>query len=92
MLKVGESVELMPGGSGVAVNLGNLEQYIELTKAKMYETAIKSISDQAKAFLEGFRKVMNVKYLKKFTPKELRKLAEGDCRISGKSHLTKLTS
>ena len=41
----------MPGGSEVAVTLDNLEQYIDLTKTKIYETAIKGTSNQAKAFL-----------------------------------------
>jgi hypothetical protein len=68
--------------------MDNLEQYIDLTKKKIYESVIGSVSKQAKAFLEGFRKVIDVKYLQKFTPEELRKIVEGDSHIKGKSIIT----
>jgi len=45
-----------------------LEQFIDLTKKKVYESVIGSTSKQAKAFLEGFRKLIDIKYLEKFTP------------------------
>ena len=45
----------------------NLENYIELTKDKIYENLILSTTKQSKAFVEGFKKVIDPKYLKKFS-------------------------
>jgi hypothetical protein len=35
------------------------------------------MKDQLKAFKEGLQRVINLKYLKKFTPKELKLIIEG---------------
>ena len=61
----------------MAVTMDNLDQYIQLTKEKIYDVVVKGTEKQAKAFLEGFRKVVDLKYVRKFSPEELRKLAEG---------------
>lgn len=48
--------------------MDNLDQYIQLTKEKIYDVVVKGTEKQSKAFLEGFRKVVDLKYLKKFSP------------------------
>ena len=75
VLKVGEEIELKPGGASVPVTLDNLEEYISLVKQKIYENVIQSVEKQSKAFLYGFRKIISTDYLKKFSAEELRTLA-----------------
>lgn len=43
-------------------------------KDKILETVVGSVAPQAKAFLEGLRKVVDLKHLQIFTPQELRLL------------------
>ena len=66
------------------VTLANLEQYIELTKKKIYDVVINSVQKQISAFMNGFESIMDKKLLKKFSHKELRCLAEGLDQIPGK--------
>ena len=75
MLKVGEEIELLPGGSKIPVTKDNLEDFITLTKEKIFDIIVSQVTQQANAFIEGFKKVINPKYLKKFTAEQLRQLA-----------------
>lgn len=81
--KVCSVVELVPGGSDIPVTLDNLEDYIRLTRQKIYEVVVESVTRQANAFIEGFKKVIDVKLLQKFSPQELRIMAEGTSQVSG---------
>lgn len=67
MIKIGESIELVPGGAEKALTMENLEEFIKLTKEKIYEIIVKGVEKQFSAFVEGFKKVIDIKYLKKFT-------------------------
>ena len=75
MLKVGEEIELLPGGSKIPVTKDNLEDFITLTKEKIFGIVVDQVSQQASAFKEGFRKVISPRYLKHFNAKQLRQLA-----------------
>lgn len=52
-----------------------------MTKEKVINIIVNQVSQQASAFLEGFKKIISVRYLKKFTAKELRELSEGTVKI-----------
>ena len=36
VIKIGEDIELLPGGQKIVVNKTNVEEYIKLTKEKIY--------------------------------------------------------
>lgn len=80
---MGEAVELIHGGASIPVTLANVDEYIKLSKEKILESVIGSVSKQVDAFLGGFKKVLDPKYLKRFTAEELRKIAEGSSAIDG---------
>lgn len=65
------------------MTLDYLEDFIRLTKEKIYEIVVNQVEKQSNAFMEGFKKVINPVYLQKFTSEELRELAEGSDKISG---------
>ena len=72
LLKVGEEIELVPGGSNIPVTKDNLEDFITLTKEKIFDITVGQVSQQASAFIEGFRKVISPSCLKIFSAKQLR--------------------
>jgi hypothetical protein len=57
----------VPGGSDIPVTKDNLEEFIKLTKEKIYDIIVKQVSQQAGAFIEGFKKVLPIKYIRMFT-------------------------
>jgi hypothetical protein len=75
VLKVGESIELVEGGANIPVTTANVGEFIRLTKEKIHEIVFEGVTAQTKAFLSGFKKVIDPKIFKKFTAEELRDLA-----------------
>ena len=68
VLKVGEAIQLIPGGADIEVNLKNVEEYIRLTNEKIYDIVINGVKKQAQAFVSGVKSVIDIKYLLKFSP------------------------
>ena len=60
----------------------NLEDFIVLTKEKIFDIIVSQVKQQASAFVEGFKKVIHPKYLKRFNAQELRQMAEGTDKVS----------
>ena len=82
VLKIGEQIELLPGGSKIPVNRDNLEDFIALTKEKIFDIIVSQVKRQANAFIEGFKKVIHPRYLKGFKARELRQIVEGSDKVS----------
>lgn len=70
-----ESVELIPGGSNIPVTNANLITYIHrLADYKLN----KEIREQCSAFLSGFRTLIQLDWIRMFSPRELQLLISGD--------------
>jgi hypothetical protein len=82
VLKIGESMELLPNGAEIAVNKDNLEQFIALTKQKIYDIIVNGVQQQFNAFMAGFRRVVKPDFIRNITAEELREIAEGCDKIS----------
>ena len=80
-MKIGEIIELIPNGSNIPVTLENREEFINLTHEKIISLIVNGVTKQANAFLEGLKKIIHPKFLKKFTAVELRKLTEGSNKV-----------
>ena len=76
-IKVDEIFELKPGGSEIFVTFDNMQEFIDLSKKKIYEIEVESVRKQFDAFMSGFKRVVNPKLLSRFTAKELKLLVEG---------------
>ncbi|KAK4687050.1 E3 ubiquitin-protein ligase TRIP12, partial [Tremellales sp. Uapishka_1] len=64
----GYDIELKPGGAGIDVDDSNLEEYIE----RVLDLTLGSgVSQQAKAFQEGFSMIFPIQDLQIFSPEEL---------------------
>lgn len=63
------SIDLMPNGSNIDVNLDNLEEYCELTINFCLQSGI---AKQLEAFHDGFSKVFSLKKMAAFTYEEIR--------------------
>lgn len=63
------SIDLIPNGSNVDVNLDNLEEYCELTIDFCLQSGI---AKQLNAFHDGFSKVFSLKKMAAFTHEEIR--------------------
>jgi hypothetical protein len=46
VVKIGEMIELMPGGASIEVTMDNREEYIQLTKTKILEIVVNQIKPQ----------------------------------------------
>lgn len=75
VLKIGESIELLPRGAEIPVTMENREQFITLTKEKIYNTIINGVQQQFNAFMIGFKRVVKPDFIKNITAEELRELA-----------------
>ncbi|KAK3859367.1 hypothetical protein Pcinc_034518 [Petrolisthes cinctipes] len=69
------AVELRPGGADQEVNLGNVEDYVDLTLNWALENGVRR---QLEAFRAGFCHVFPMKKLGAFSPDELRLMLCGD--------------
>ncbi|XP_044749275.1 E3 ubiquitin-protein ligase Ufd4 isoform X2 [Coccinella septempunctata] len=69
------SVELVPSGADIEVNIENIEEYVELTTSFCLE---KGIARQMEAFKQGFTTVFPMEKLAAFNPDELRIMLCGD--------------
>ena len=67
VLKIGESIELIPGGAEIPVTMDNREQFITLTKQKIYNTIINGVQQQFNAFMFGFKRVVKPDFIKNIT-------------------------
>ena len=81
-IKVNEIIELKPGGSEILVTFDNMQEFIDLSKKKIYEIEVESVRKQFDAFMSGFKRVINPKLIARFTAKELKLLVEGVNTIS----------
>ena len=59
-----------------------MQEFIDLSKQKIFEIEIKSIKRQFDAFMSGFNRIVNPKLISNFTPKELKLLIEGVSTVS----------
>ncbi len=75
VLKIGETFELVPGGSNIPVTIENRQEFISLTKEKIYEIIVKNVTKQLEAFMAGFKRIINPKLIENFTAEQLRNLA-----------------
>lgn len=85
IVKIGEIVELLPGGANIEVTFENRLEYLKLLREKIIEIIVKQTSQQYQQFLKGLKKVIDISLLFRFTTEELRDLVEGSSHISGKS-------
>lgn len=69
------SVELVPSGADIEVNIENIEEYVELTTSFCLENGI---ARQMEAFKQGFTTVFPMEKLAAFSPNELRIMLCGD--------------
>ena len=74
------TIELMPGGSKMAVTKDNVIQYIHLVShQKMNVRGAR----QTAAFLHGFRDIVPAQWVRLFSAYELQKLISGDDAVKG---------
>lgn len=69
------SVDLLPNGADIEVNIENVEEYSELTTAFCLD---KGIARQLEAFYSGFSLVFPLEKLAAFSPEEMRVMLCGD--------------
>ncbi|KAK9885691.1 hypothetical protein WA026_012456 [Henosepilachna vigintioctopunctata] len=69
------SVDLVPSGADIEVNIENIEEYVEMTTTFCLE---KGIARQLEAFRQGFVTVFPMEKLAAFNPDELRVMLCGD--------------
>lgn len=74
------TIELVPSGRHISVNKGNVFQYAQSIGNQILNVLG---AKQTKAFLNGFRDLIPISWIKLFSPKELQKLISGDDSVKG---------
>jgi hypothetical protein len=74
------SVELLPNGKNIHVTRKNVFQYTHAVANQLLNV---QGAQQTRAFLEGFRSLIPVSWIRLFSAKELQKLISGDDSIRG---------
>lgn len=66
--KIAEVIELFPGGSDVEVTFENRNSFVELTESIVFTKLLTNIEKQFNAFMEGFNRIVDQKFITMFTP------------------------